>query len=70
MCIHILIYTYTNGLLSIALMMTHFKLPPLYYSVHVKHKIFLSAIQYLPFSPEYDDPEDERKGTFEEIIER
>ncbi|KAK4773488.1 hypothetical protein SAY87_028507 [Trapa incisa] len=39
-------------------------------SVHVKHRIFLSAIQYLPFSSEYDNPEDEPKGTFEEIIER
>ncbi|OWM86025.1 hypothetical protein CDL15_Pgr027251 [Punica granatum] len=39
-------------------------------SVHVKHKIFLSAVQYLPFSPEDNDPEDEPKGSFEEIIER
>ncbi|PIN21264.1 hypothetical protein CDL12_06054 [Handroanthus impetiginosus] len=34
-------------------------------SVHVKHKIFLSAVEYLPFSPE-----DDTKGSFEEIIER
>lgn len=34
-------------------------------SVHVRYKIFLSAIEYLPFSPE-----DESKGSFEEIIER
>ncbi|XAR67562.1 hypothetical protein NMG60_11002362 [Bertholletia excelsa] len=34
-------------------------------SVHVKYKIFLSAVEYLPFSPE-----DDSKGSFEEIIER
>lgn len=34
-------------------------------SVHTKYKIFLSAIEYLPFSPE-----DDSKGSFEEIIER
>ncbi|XP_057976190.1 nuclear pore complex protein NUP107 [Malania oleifera] len=34
-------------------------------SVHVKYKIFLSAIEYLPFSPL-----DDSKGSFEEIIER
>lgn len=34
-------------------------------SVHVKYKIFLSAIEYLPFSPS-----DDSKGSFEEIIER
>ncbi|KAA8541609.1 hypothetical protein F0562_022761 [Nyssa sinensis] len=34
-------------------------------SVHVRYKIFLSAIEYLPFSPE-----DDSKGSFEEIIER
>ncbi|KAK2979499.1 hypothetical protein RJ640_008383, partial [Escallonia rubra] len=34
-------------------------------SVHVKYKIFLSAIEYLPFSPQ-----DDSKGSFEEIIER
>lgn len=34
-------------------------------SVHVRYKIFLSAIEYLPFSPG-----DDSKGTFEEIIER
>ncbi|XP_051152717.1 nuclear pore complex protein NUP107 [Andrographis paniculata] len=35
-------------------------------SVHVRYKIFLSAIEYLPFSPE----DDTKKGSFEEIIER
>ncbi|CAM8955911.1 unnamed protein product [Rhodiola kirilowii] len=34
-------------------------------SVHVKYKIFLSAIEYLPFSPE-----DDSKANFEAIIER
>ncbi|XP_028127587.1 nuclear pore complex protein NUP107-like [Camellia sinensis] len=34
-------------------------------SVHVKYKIFLSAIEYLPFSPG-----DDSKGSFEEIVER
>ncbi|CAN0877923.1 Nuclear pore complex protein NUP107 [Linum grandiflorum] len=34
-------------------------------SVHVKYKLFLSAMEYLPFSPE-----DDSKGSFEEIIER
>ncbi|KAM7476110.1 hypothetical protein LguiB_023353 [Lonicera macranthoides] len=34
-------------------------------SVHVRYKIFLSAIEYLPFSPG-----DDLKGSFEEIIER
>ncbi|KAG8388433.1 hypothetical protein BUALT_Bualt02G0125400 [Buddleja alternifolia] len=34
-------------------------------SVHVRYKIFISAIEYLPFSPE-----DDSKGSFEEIIER
>lgn len=34
-------------------------------SVHVKYKIFLSAIEYLPFSLE-----DISKGNFEEILER
>ncbi|KAI4355403.1 hypothetical protein L6164_004182 [Bauhinia variegata] len=34
-------------------------------SEHVKHKIFLSAMEYLPFSPV-----DDSKGSFEEIIER
>ncbi|KAL3618198.1 hypothetical protein CASFOL_038519 [Castilleja foliolosa] len=34
-------------------------------SVHVRYKIFLSAIEYLPFSSE-----DDSKGSFEEIIER
>lgn len=34
-------------------------------SVHVKYKIFLSAMEYLPFSPG-----DDAKGSFEEIIER
>ena len=34
-------------------------------SVHVKHKIFLSAIEYLPFSPG-----DTSKASFEEIIDR
>lgn len=34
-------------------------------SVHVRYKIFLSAIEYLPFSPE-----DDLKGSFEEIIDR
>ncbi|WCJ39372.1 hypothetical protein M5689_020364 [Euphorbia peplus] len=34
-------------------------------SVHVKYKIFLSAMEYLPFSSDNDS-----KGSFEEIIER
>ncbi|XP_022715316.1 nuclear pore complex protein NUP107-like [Durio zibethinus] len=34
-------------------------------SVHVKYKIFLSAMEYLPFFPG-----DDLKGSFEEIIER
>ncbi|XP_048234183.1 nuclear pore complex protein NUP107 [Ricinus communis] len=34
-------------------------------SVHVKYKIFLSVMEYLPFSSE-----DDSKGSFEEIIER
>ncbi|KAL7234868.1 hypothetical protein ACSBR1_018352 [Camellia fascicularis] len=34
-------------------------------SVHVKYKIFVSAIEYLPFSPG-----DDSKGSFEEIVER
>ncbi|KAK9281423.1 hypothetical protein L1049_004325 [Liquidambar formosana] len=34
-------------------------------SAHVKYKIFLSAMEYLPFSPG-----DDSKGSFEEIIER
>ncbi|GER45054.1 hypothetical protein STAS_21968 [Striga asiatica] len=34
-------------------------------SVHVRYKIFVSAIEYLPFSSE-----DDSKGSFEEIIER
>ncbi|XP_050232383.1 nuclear pore complex protein NUP107 [Mercurialis annua] len=34
-------------------------------SVHVKYKIFLSALEYLQFSSE-----DDSKGSFEEIIER
>lgn len=34
-------------------------------SVHVKYKIFLSAIEYLQFSPL-----DNSKGSFEEIVER
>ncbi|XP_057504964.1 nuclear pore complex protein NUP107 [Actinidia eriantha] len=34
-------------------------------SGHVKYKVFLSAIEYLPFSPG-----DDSKGSFEEIIER
>ncbi|KAF5733486.1 nuclear pore complex protein [Tripterygium wilfordii] len=34
-------------------------------SVHVKHKIFVSALEYLPFSPG-----DDSKGSFEEIMER
>ncbi|GMP40730.1 hypothetical protein CsSME_00011064 [Camellia sinensis var. sinensis] len=33
--------------------------------VHVKYKIFLSAIEYLPFSPG-----DDSKGSFEEIVDR
>ncbi|KAL0562213.1 hypothetical protein IC582_002665 [Cucumis melo] len=33
-------------------------------SVQVKYKIFLAAIEYLPFSPDHDS-----KGSFEEIIE-
>ncbi|CAA0816162.1 Nuclear pore complex protein NUP107 [Striga hermonthica] len=34
-------------------------------SAHVRYKIFVSAIEYLPFSSE-----DDSKGSFEEIIER
>lgn len=34
-------------------------------SVHVKYKLFLSAMEYLPFSPG-----DDSKGCFEDIIER
>ncbi|KAM7254636.1 hypothetical protein ACFE04_004016 [Oxalis oulophora] len=34
-------------------------------SAHVKYKIFLSAMEYLPYSPG-----DDSKGSFEEIIER
>ncbi|CAH9076937.1 unnamed protein product [Cuscuta europaea] len=34
-------------------------------SVHVRYKVFLSAIEYLPFTNE-----DDSKGSFEEIIER
>jgi len=34
-------------------------------SVHVKYKLFLSAVEYLPFSPG-----DESRGSFQEIIER
>lgn len=34
-------------------------------SVRVRHKIFLSAIEYLPFAPG-----DHLKGSFEEIVER
>ncbi|XP_074268244.1 nuclear pore complex protein NUP107 [Silene latifolia] len=34
-------------------------------SVHVKYKLFLSAVEYLPFSPD-----DNSSGSFEEIIER
>ncbi|KAK6914661.1 Nuclear pore protein 84/107 [Dillenia turbinata] len=34
-------------------------------SVHVKYKIFLSSVEYLPFSPG-----DDSRGSFEEIIER
>nr|XP_016436116.1 PREDICTED: nuclear pore complex protein NUP107-like [Nicotiana tabacum] len=34
-------------------------------SVRVRYKIFLSAIEYLPFAPE-----DDSKGSFEDIIER
>ncbi|KAL2516484.1 Nuclear pore complex protein [Forsythia ovata] len=34
-------------------------------SGHVRYKIFLSAIEYLPFSPQ-----DDSKGSFEEIIDR
>ncbi|KAH9625255.1 hypothetical protein KSS87_022165 [Heliosperma pusillum] len=34
-------------------------------SVHVKFKLFLSAVEYLPFSPN-----DNSSGSFEEIIER
>lgn len=37
----------------------------LHSSVHVKYKIFLSAMEYLPLSPE-----DDSKGSFEEIVER
>ncbi|XP_024969419.1 nuclear pore complex protein NUP107 isoform X3 [Cynara cardunculus var. scolymus] len=38
-------------------------------SVHVRYKIFLSAIEYLPFSPG-DSNGSFEKGSFEEIIER
>ncbi|KAL7603921.1 nuclear pore complex protein NUP107 [Lactuca sativa] len=39
-------------------------------SVHVRYKIFLSAIEYLPFSPGDDSNASFEKGSFEEIIER
>lgn len=39
-------------------------------SVHVKYKIFLSAIEYLPFSRGVDVNGSFEKGSFEEIIER
>nr|XP_043615139.1 nuclear pore complex protein NUP107 isoform X2 [Erigeron canadensis] len=39
-------------------------------SVHVRYKIFLSAIEYLPFSPGADSDCSFDKGSFEEIIER
>ncbi|GJZ04016.1 nuclear pore complex protein NUP107 [Tanacetum coccineum] len=39
-------------------------------SVHVRYKIFLSAIEYLPFSPGVDSDGSFEKGSFEEIIER
>ncbi|PWA80951.1 hypothetical protein CTI12_AA191640 [Artemisia annua] len=39
-------------------------------SVHVRFKIFLSAIEYLPFSPDFDSNGSFEKGSFEEIIER
>ncbi|KAL8138365.1 hypothetical protein V2J09_004366 [Rumex salicifolius] len=35
-------------------------------SLHVKYKLFLSAMEYLPFSPGDDDP----RGSFAEILER
>lgn len=40
------------------------------YSVHVRYKIFLSAIEYLPFSPGDDVDNGFEKGSFEEIVER
>ncbi|KAI3521334.1 hypothetical protein L1887_10797 [Cichorium endivia] len=39
-------------------------------SVHVRYKIFLSAIEYLPFSPGDESNNSFEKGSFEEIIER
>ncbi|KAK9066146.1 hypothetical protein SSX86_013467 [Deinandra increscens subsp. villosa] len=39
-------------------------------SVHVRYKIFLSAIEYLPFSPGDQEDGGFEKGSFEEIIER
>nr|GFB83635.1 nuclear pore complex protein NUP107 [Tanacetum cinerariifolium] len=39
-------------------------------SVHVRYKIFLSAIEYLPFSPGVDSDGSFEKGSLEEIIER
>ncbi|MFS7974637.1 putative nuclear pore protein [Helianthus anomalus] len=39
-------------------------------SVHVRYKIFLSAIEYLPFSPGDLVDSGFEKGSFEEIIER
>ncbi|KAI7735809.1 hypothetical protein M8C21_000571 [Ambrosia artemisiifolia] len=39
-------------------------------SVHVRYKIFLSAIEYLPFSPGDHVDSGFEKGSFEEIIER
>ncbi|XP_076889384.1 nuclear pore complex protein NUP107-like isoform X2 [Bidens hawaiensis] len=39
-------------------------------SVHVRYKIFLSAIEYLPFSPGDDVDSGSEKGSFEEIVER
>ncbi|MFS7969773.1 putative nuclear pore protein [Helianthus anomalus] len=38
--------------------------------VHVRYKIFLSAMEYLPFSPGDLVDSDFEKGSFEEIIER
>lgn len=35
-------------------------------SLHVKYKLFLSAMEYLPFSPGDDDP----RGSFAEIMQR
>lgn len=47
------------------LWLTYFCTFLLVHSVQVKYKIFLSAIEYLPFSPDGDS-----KGSFEEVIER